>query len=98
MKKRPKQSLARTIDKTASKELAVIIPGVGVMEKSEFRDYVAYLQGRFPERTDISEESVMIQIEAEARRQEGAENLRGAVSSISIKPWLLKQWRQRGLI
>jgi|TARA_Y100000296_G_C5020714_1_gene179713 hypothetical protein len=68
------------------------------MDKSEFRDYVAYIQDRFPERTDITEESVMLQIEAEARRQEQAEKLRGAQSPISIKPWMMRRWKQMGVI
>ena len=65
------------------------------MEKNELREYVAFLQDRFPERTDITEESVMLKIEAEAKRQEVKTSiLRGAASPISIKPYLLKRQRQ----
>ena len=84
MKKTPSTSYYKERTIHNNRELAVIIPGAGAMERSELREYTHYIRETLG-RDDITEHEVLRLLEEKAKSAEIA----------SIKPYIQKRMMRR---
>jgi|10_taG_2_1085330.scaffolds.fasta_scaffold30099_3 hypothetical protein len=84
MKKTPSTGYYKDRTIHSNRELAVIIPGAGVMERNELREYTHYIRETLG-RDDITEDEVLRLLEEKAKEAE----------IVSIKPYIRKRMMQK---